>query len=322
MAMGPEQWLPNLRAQPAAGYALAALLGGIVVIAEAADDGRLVSNPFVFIYPAVILASFVGGFGPGFVTALIGGAGAVYFIFPPMRSVEMEAPLDWVATGIYLATTMLVALGFDRLRRALETSRSLAESRRVLLLELQHRVKNHIQLVSALLAVQARESANPETKSGLASARRRIMGVGSVYSNLYTPGATIEFAAHLRRLARELEHAFARPGLRTEVDAPETQMSMDLIVPLTLIAGELITNTFRHARIEPDAPPVLVHLQPAGNGRYKLSVVDHGELPEDFTLETHSGLGLKIVTQLCRQIGGQLGFERKPVAFFVTFPMR
>jgi two-component sensor histidine kinase len=322
MAKSPEQWLPNLRAQPAAAYATAVLLGGAAILAEAADDGQLITNPFIFVYPAVILASFISGFGPGVVTALLGAAGAVYFVLPPAGSAAVQRPVDWIATAIYLATTMLVALGFDRLRRSVEENRGLAEGRRVLLLELQHRVKNHIQLVSALLAVQAREAANPEIKDGLASARRRIMAVGSAYSNLYTPGTTVEFAGHLRRIARELESAFARPGLKMEVDAVEMPMNMDLLVPLTLIAGELITNTFRHAKIGPGSPPILIRFHTAGAKTYKLAVVAHGELPEDFTLETHSGLGLKIVAQLTRQIGATFAFDRKPVSFFVTFPMR
>lgn len=324
MAMGRriEERLPDLRGTPVVAYAIAALLGSVAVVARVSLGGELADYPFTFVYLAVILASFIAGFGPGLVAAAIGAAGAIYFNFTPRPVALMAATHDLLAMGEYLITTTFVALGFDGLRRSAEANRMLAESRQVLLLELQHRVKNHIQLVSALLAVQARESANPDLKSGLANARRRIMAVGSAYSNLYTPGATVEFAAHLRKVTHELETAFARPGLKVEIHAVETHMNMDMVVPLTLIAGELITNTFKHAMTAPDSPPVRVEFRAVDAARYRLSVIDHGELPAGFGLTTHAGLGLKIAEQLTRQIGGVLAFERKPVAFFVTFPMR
>lgn len=317
-----ERVLPDLRGNPVAAYAIAALLGGAAVLVRVALDGQLAGYPFAFVYLAVILAGFIAGFGPGLVAAALGAAGAVHFNFTPEHSTLSVAPHDALAMGEYLVTTTFVAFGFDGLRRSAETNRTLAESRQTLLLELQHRVKNHIQLVSALLAVQARESANPDVKSGLANARRRIMAVGSAYSNLYTPGATIDFAAHLRKVTHELEIAFARPGLKVEIDAVEANMTMDMVVPLTLIAGELLTNTFKHARIAPDSPPVHVEFRAVEAGRYRLSVIDHGELPADFGLNTHAGLGLKIAEQLTAQISGTLDFTRKPVAFFVTFPLR
>jgi two-component sensor histidine kinase len=312
--------LPDLRARPPAAYATAVVLGGATVLLHALVDGRLTGHSFTLAYPGVILASFVAGFWPGIVTAAIGALGAGYFLLPPLHSLSVAAPQDWLALCAYMITTALVAFGFDSLRRAADANRGLAESREVLLLELQHRVKNHIQLVSALLSVQARESTNPDLKAGLAHARRRIAAVGSAYSNLYAPGATVEFAAHLRQVTQELESAFARPGLNVEVRADEAHMSMDLVVPLTLIAGEMITNTFKHAKIGPDAPPVLVEFRALDEDFYRLSVIDHGELPEDFSLKSHAGLGLKIAQQLAQQIGGTIAFERRPVVFCITFP--
>jgi two-component sensor histidine kinase len=317
-----EERIPDLRGMPAAAYAAAAGFAVVAVLVRVALDGQLVGYPFAFVYLAVILASFVAGFGPGLVAAAIGAAGAAYFNAAPGGGTPAITPHDALAIGEYLVTTACIAFSFDGLRRAAETSRTLAESRQVLLLELQHRVKNHIQLVSALLALQARESSNPDLKSGLANARRRIMAVGSAYSNLYSPGTTIDFAAHLRKVANELEVAFARPGLKVEVDAAEAHLDMDMVVPLTLIASELITNTLKHAKISPDSPPVRIAFGRVDAARCRLSVIDHGELPADFTLGTHAGLGLKIAEQLSRQIGGTLDFERKPVAFFVTFPAR
>jgi two-component system, sensor histidine kinase PdtaS len=317
-----EERFPDLRTRPAAAYAVAAALGLAAILVRAIIDANLSGYPFTFVFPAVILSSFVAGFWPGIVTAAIGAIGAAYLVFQPTQSVAIAAPHDWLAMGVYLFTSMLIALGFDRLRRSADMNRSLAENRQVLLLELQHRVKNHIQLVSALLALQARESANAELKAGLDHARRRIMAVGSAYSNLYAPGATVEFAAHLCQVTHELETAFARPGLKVEVRAVEAHMSMDMVVPLTLIAGELITNTFKHARIAPGSPSVLVEFRAVDERRYRLSVIDHGKLPDDFSLKTHAGLGLKIADQLAQQIDGVLDYAREPVTFCVTFPKR
>jgi two-component sensor histidine kinase len=89
---------------------------------------------------------------------------------------------------------------------------------------------------------------------------------------------------------------------------------------LSLIASELVTNSIKHAELGQGSPPINLSLMRHSATELCLTVQDHGDLPPDFDIETHAGLGLSIVRQLAAQIGGELQFRRDPISFYVVFP--
>jgi two-component sensor histidine kinase len=234
--------------------------------------------------------------------------------------IDSTRPARWTDDEIDFLSSFANLLGAAIERKRLGDSRlNLLRERETLLLELQHRVKNHIQLVSALLGVQQRREREEGVRAALGVARRRIVAVASAYSNLYRTGATVDLREHLAGLTEGLQGGFDIEGLRIEVEVISYAASMDLVVPVSLITSELVTNAIKHAALGPNLP-IAVSLKRCGERQLRLQVQDHGRLPADFTLETHAGLGLSITAQLARQIGGELRFEREPVTFYVLFP--
>lgn len=237
--------------------------------------------------------------------------------------VDSTRPTRWTDDEVEFLSSFANLLGSAIQRQRMAAARAaLLKERETLLLELQHRVKNHIQLVSALLGLQERASDDADVRAALATARRRIVAVASVYSNLYRSGATIDLGEHLRQLAAALQRGLEMGRLRLEVEAIAYQAGMDVVVPISLIASELLTNALKHAELGSNPAPIRLELKRHGEGRLRLAVQDQGTLPGDFTIESHGGLGLKITQQLAGQIGGTLGFERSPICFYVIFPAK
>ena len=188
-----------------------------------------------------------------------------------------------------------------------------------LLREVQHRVKNHVQIVSSLLQIQSRR-ADPATQAALQEAGGRLATISAVYGSLYRSGHEIDFKAHLEDICHVASRAAPNTQCEFIVHGERVSWDMDLVMPLSLITGELVANAIHHGcaghagRIE----VTLVR----DNGEVTLGVADSGaRLPEGFDVEKTKGLGLPLVRTLCRQIDGKVSAKAGDMTrFIVEFP--
>ena len=196
----------------------------------------------------------------------------------------------------------------------------------VLLHEVNHRVKNSLQLVTSLLMLQAGKAASPELRQSLMEARSRIGVVAAMHQRLYTTELhdRVDLASYLRELALDTIGALdidRRVRLTCEC-APGIFLPLDRAVPLALLTSELLTNAVKYAF--PGTVPGTISLTTrVVGGDVEISVVDDGcGLPAGFDPAKASGLGMKIVTALTRQLGGKLAMPAQPrgAAFIINFP--
>lgn len=117
------RWLDHLikmRPHPAAAYGLAFALVALSTAARVTVAPFVAGVvPFATYYPAVLVATLVGGVGPGFVAWLAGSVAVWFFIFPePYRFAPLTAA-DWTNLGLFGLTNILVIAVAARLREAL-----------------------------------------------------------------------------------------------------------------------------------------------------------------------------------------------------------
>lgn len=303
-----------LRHRPALAYAIAIVLTLVACVPPMMRDQTAAA--FVTVFPVALLSTYLGGLGPGLVSVVLGAAGIWFLVIPERMSLKINDAYDAATLGVYVASAIATCLAVHWLIRASDSIAALARQREVFLIELQHRIKNHVQLISAILGVQARSSRDETVRQGLLDARARLNIVANAYSNLYTPGTAVTFHEHLRRLATTLRSGVAGRGAAVEVEAAEANWGPDLVVPLSLIANELIVNALEHG--EP-GQPIQVRLS-RDDGRMSLSVSNACRLPPDFSPARSTGLGLRIVEMLSKQIKGELTIDPASGTFSVVFP--
>lgn len=200
----------------------------------------------------------------------------------------------------------------------------LIEQKSLLVREVQHRVMNSLQLLSAFLHLQSRQVDDPAIRKYLVDARERIHSLSVIYRHLYHSEATstVEFGETLKALCAEMERTyFADGGPRIEVRAERLTMPMETALSLALIVHELVTNAVKHA-YGAAGGPLLVELARVGD-QLRLAVTDQGRgLPGDFDMEHHGSLGMTVIQTLARQLHGSAAAERlEPgTRFTVTFP--
>ncbi|WP_431855742.1 sensor histidine kinase [Azospirillum sp.] len=186
----------------------------------------------------------------------------------------------------------------------------------ILIKEVQHRVKNNLQVICSLLRLQA---ARLDERSRLAfdESLRRIQSMSLVHELLYRSNepARINVADYLRQLCDSLARASGPTPVRVSVEAEGWILDVDRAMPLALIASELVSNALRHAFPDGHAGHVMVTLRPGTDGM-RMEVHDDGvglpaDLPPAPTAgKRRGGLGLMLVQSLARQAHADLRIER------------
>lgn len=288
----------------------AILQPGLLVVSDTLKDQRFADNPLVAGEPH--LRFYAGGLleSP---EGLPLGTLCVLDYKPRELSAEQR---NVVAM---LARTVMTQLELRRILAAqsslLAEKEKLLATKEVLLQELNHRVKNSLQMVSSMLGLQARQLADPEVRRQLAEAGRRVGAIALVHERLYRADFTgrVEVGQYLGALCADLGRSLAgADGSHVlAVTAAQADLPIEQAVPLGLIVNELVGNAFKHAYSAPSAAAVEVTLQPCTGGGLRLEVVDGGSgLPPDFDPQQGGGLGMKLVLALASQLGGRLTFER------------
>ncbi len=189
---------------------------------------------------------------------------------------------------------------------------SLLRQKEMKLREVNHRVKNSLQLVSSLLGMQHSTTENDVLRRQLADADRRILTIAKIHEHLYRgvePIGAIEFAGYLRDLCRELQDTIAADGgVTIAVDADTAELATDRVISLALVVNELVTNATKYAFGDREAGGRIdISFRRGPDDIYRLNVVDNGRgLPEGYRIEDSSGLGMKVVAGLVRSMQAEL----------------
>lgn len=198
-----------------------------------------------------------------------------------------------------------------------------------LLNEVHHRVKNNLQVITSLLRLEVARSAQPDTHTVLKDMQGRIYAMALLHESLYRSGtfASVELGAYLKQLATQTFRTQSGLGgdVRLVLEMAAINVGMDQAAPCGLLVNELLSNCMKHGFPDHRSGEVVVSLQPtARDGWWKLSVRDSGVgLPPDFEARRTQSLGLQLVSDLARQLGGQLNMGSGPGAeFSVVFHLQ
>src|SRR5262249_12977418 len=143
-----------------------------------------------------------------------------------------------------------------------------------------HRVKNNLQLISSLLALQAGQLKDHAAAQAFAESQNRVRAMALVHENLYRSEdlASVRLAGHLERLCAHLVRSYNVNPDRIVLDfhVAEVTLDLDRSVPLGLLVNELVSNVLKHAFPAGRSGRVLVRLDMSGAGWYMLVVSDNG----------------------------------------------
>lgn len=200
-------------------------------------------------------------------------------------------------------------------RHTQEQLQASLQEKEVLLKEIHHRVKNNLQVITSLLALQSGTVQDQAVRQMFDEAGNRVRSIGEIHELLYrSPDlAHVDFHTYLDRLAHHLLSFYGvdpnriKVGITTTVGVPLLQA-----IPCGLVVNELLTNCLKHAYPEGKSGTIRISLHCASD-RCVLEVADDGVgMPSTFDLDRATSLGLKLVAVLARQLGGELRVQGRP----------
>lgn len=253
----------------------------------------------------------------------LGGEGGWLIVGSPLvRTVSelrakglVPADLNPFGVGDLLIANEAAALSQAASERALqELAKRSAElegalrEKTSLLQEVHHRVKNNLQIISSLLALQTEHLPLESSREPFVEATRRVRAIALTHEMLYGMDslAQIDLGDYARRLCEVLRSSIAGDS-RIDVLADALFVTPVQGVPAGLVLNELITNALKYGRgLDGTPPQIQVTIRALPDG-FSLAVRDHGPgLPEGFNLATSDRLGLTMVRALGRQLGGHV----------------
>jgi PAS domain S-box-containing protein len=203
--------------------------------------------------------------------------------------------------------------------------KAMLQEKEVLLKEIHHRVKNNLQIIASLLALQADGLHDPTLVARLEDSQHRVHSMALIHETLYQAPdlARFHFAQYVEQLATYLFLAYTVPDapITLHTQADDVALDLDRAIPCGLILNELLSNALKYAFPDGRAGEIRVELQ-AVAGQVRLRVRDTGVgLPQGLEWRQPDSLGLQLVGLLTEQLGGTLTLERDGgTAVTILFP--
>nr|WP_295111363.1 histidine kinase dimerization/phosphoacceptor domain -containing protein [uncultured Caulobacter sp.] len=273
--------------------------------------------PYVTFFPAIVVAVYLGGLGPGILCAALSGLAAWYFFIPPAFGFNFDYTV-LVALAFYAFVVAVDIFFIDGMRKALdqlegerERYRDLAESRDLLYRELHHRVSNNLQVAGALLRLQGQGITDADARHALSQAGERIEVIARIQRELHNrTGEPVPFRVFAEAL---LASAAAAAGARVRltIDGGEQPLHPDQATPVTLVMLESFNNALEHGFGEAGEGEVRVVLDQSGLTHLLTVANDGASPPPGFDPAQSKSLGLRIVRAMAQQLGGKFEMARE-----------
>lgn len=223
---------------------------------------------------------------------------------------------QFLGLGMLIAV-LVAAFAYNAFRTKARSNRILEEKNKIiadalaekdiLLREIHHRVKNNLQMISALLYLHGKSVDDTSAQEALLESQNRVQSMAMIHQNLYQNENLlgISIKQYMDKLLSHLISAYNiekdRISVVKKIDIPN--LDVDTVIPLALIINELLSNALKYAFRDGRQGEIQIIMREQGHGLYVL-VSDNGMgLPPPFSLQTSSSFGMKLINILCERLG-------------------
>jgi two-component sensor histidine kinase len=180
--------------------------------------------------------------------------------------------------------------------------------------ELQHRVKNNLQMITALIRIEARGVTDFSGGEGYDRLAGRVEALGLLYHALEGLGSgdAVDLGVYLSEIAAAVMRAHAVEGIHLNLQVDTWPVSVDVAMPAGLVVNELLTNALKHAFKGRDGGTITLHCITEGRG-CRVVVADDGVgLPEGLTWPKPGKLSALIARSLVQNAKAVLDVQSEP----------
>ena len=183
------------------------------------------------------------------------------------------------------------------------------------LLELQHRVKNNLQMITALIRIEARGVADRPAGDRFDRLAGRVEALGLLYHALGDSAGdgVVDLGIYLSEVASAVMRAHAMEGIHLNLQVDTWMVSLNVAMPAGLVVNELLTNALKHAFQGRDGGAITLHSTTDATGGCRVLVADDGVgLPGAMDTGMDKSFGLTIMRERAAKLNGRLTIESRP----------
>lgn len=194
------------------------------------------------------------------------------------------------------------------------------EAKTALLHEVDHRVKNNLQMVSSLILMQARAIPDENIRQSLQDMLSRVEALSTVHRRFYQSEdvARFDVGDFLRDLVRDVVAASRFKNTETRFELDSVDIASSRAAPLALIVNELVTNALKHAFDGMDHPVLTTRIAKAGDA-IVIDIEDNGVGMGE--VDGAASFGTKLIRSLGRQLKAEISWDENDPGTRATIKM-
>jgi two-component sensor histidine kinase len=177
-----------------------------------------------------------------------------------------------------------------------------------LLKEIHHRVKNNLEIVSSLLALQSAQLNNPKVKDAMLKSQHRVQSMSMIHQKLYQEKSlsSIEMRDYFKDLASYIVSVFdAGDRIQVIFEMEKIELDVDTAIPIGLIVNELLTNSLKYAFPSKKEGIVRIGFKKE-DSQLHLKVADNGIGKCEIEKSIGTGFGTQLIGLLTKQLDGKM----------------
>ncbi|MBJ6120609.1 histidine kinase dimerization/phosphoacceptor domain -containing protein [Sphingomonas mollis] len=190
-----------------------------------------------------------------------------------------------------------------QLQQTVAEKDSLLQQKDLLMKEVDHRIQNSLQLVSAFLSLQARAAGPGEVADQLREAQARMAAVAQVHRRLYRDDhiETVDLSRYLEELSGDMKVSLGKDwASQMTIDLAPVLVATDRAVNIGLVMTELVINATKYA-YDGAAGPIAITLE-QHRARFRLIVADEGRGKSGH----NAGFGSRMMSAMIDRLDGEM----------------
>lgn len=232
---------------------------------------------------------------------------------------KTERDVFAVLMTVFIVSLVAALVVYMKIRRDKKELQKALEFNRVLLKEVNHRVKNNLTFLKSLLYLKEKYVEEPTTKRILLEFQNRIQAMAIVHTELYNlnnDNSDVDLISVLLKNLNEFQNIQQYKGRKVDFEVTGTvpNMSLEKSMPIMLILNELVTNSVKF--VDDVELKVKIHFQMQQNELH-LSYWDSGIGLSQEMLENSNGFGLRMVRLMMKQLNGVIRFEASTIILMI-----
>jgi two-component sensor histidine kinase len=220
--------------------------------------------------------------------------------------------VQWLSIGFACLLLGFLFFGYKSYVARTKTNKLLTaknQQNELLLKEIHHRVKNNLELVKSLIALQSAQLEDSVTKDAMIASQNRVQSMGIIHQKLYqgTNLGSIEMKDYFLNLGEGILDTFnADDKVKIECAMDNLELDVDTAVPIGLIVNELLTNALKYAFPENAKGNISISLSKPNPETLTLKVVDNGIGKIVGLAPKGTGFGSQLIKLLTQQLNGEM----------------